>query len=64
MSENIELTKLETQIHIFKLEITWMSVIKTYIKMPGANYPKFLQMAYDKFPQITQIKVIETEMIN
>ena len=63
MSENIELTELETQICIYKVELTWMNKIKTHIKMPGDNYPKFLQMIYDKFPQITRIKVIETEMI-
>lgn len=64
MSENIELTELETQMCIFKAELTWMNKIKTHIKMPGDNYPKFLQMIYDKFPQITHVKVIETEMIN
>ena len=64
MSENIELAELETQMCIFKLEITWMNKIKTYIKMSGDNYPKFLHMIYKSFPQITGVKVIETEMIN
>ena len=64
MSENIELTELETRIAIYKVELTWMSVIKTHIKMPRENYPKFLQMVQDKFPEITRINVIGTEMIN
>jgi len=64
MSENIELTELETQLCIYKVELIWMSVIKTHIKMPRANYPKFLHMIYKSFPQITRVKVIETEMIN
>ena len=63
MSENIELTELETRIAIYKVELTWMSVIKTCIKMPRENYPKFLQMVQDKFPEITRINVIGTEMI-
>ena len=64
MSENIELAELETQMCIFKLEITWMNKIKTHIKMPGDTYSKFLHLAQEKFPEITHIKVIETEMIN
>lgn len=64
MSENIKLSELETQLCIYKVEITWKGVIKTHIKMPGANYPKFMQMTYNKFPEITRVKVIETEMIN
>ena len=63
MAENIELTELETRIAIYKVELTWMNAIKTHITMPKANYPKFLQMIYDKFPQITRVEVIETEMI-
>jgi len=63
MSENIELAELETQICIYKVELTWMNKIKTHIKMPSVNYSKFLQMIYDKFPEITSVKVIETEMI-
>lgn len=64
MSENIELTELETQLCIYKVELTWMSAIKTHIKMPSVNYPKFLKLVQDKFPEITHTNVIETEMIN
>ena len=63
MSENIELIEQETQLCIYRVELTWMNAIKTHIKMPRANYPKFLQMTQDKFPEITRVKVIGTEMI-
>ena len=58
------MSELETHLAIYKVELTWMSVIKTCIKMPRENYPKFLQMIYDKFPEITHVKVIGTEMID
>ena len=64
MSENIELIELETKMCILKVEITWINGIITYMKMPGENHPKFLNLVYEKFPEITRIKVIETEMIN